>query len=181
MSQAPDRKRALRGAAAGAAAAGVWAIQQPLDKALFTSSYDDLEVLGRAVTRGEGWLRAGLALHLANGALFGAVYANVAPAVPLPPRLRGPVLAMLEHACLWPLTALCDRLHPAREQLPPLHGNRAAFWQATWRHLLFGSVLGELERLLNAEPEPAVPPAAPDYSSNGHGSLEHAVTVQDAP
>jgi hypothetical protein len=52
--------------------------------------------------------------------------------------------------------------------------------QATWRHLLFGFVLGELERRINAEPEPEPPEPETPYSSNGHGSLEHAVSVQDS-
>ena len=41
-----------------------------------------------------------------------------------------------------------DRVHPARDDLPKLSGN-AAFAQATWRHLVFGVVLGELERRFN--------------------------------
>jgi hypothetical protein len=44
---------------------------------------------------------------------------------------------------------LSDRFHPARDQLPRLTGNRRALAQATWRHLLFGVVLGELERHAN--------------------------------
>jgi hypothetical protein len=44
---------------------------------------------------------------------------------------------------------LSDRFHPARGNLPRLTGNRRALAQATWRHLLFGVVLGELERRAN--------------------------------
>jgi hypothetical protein len=175
-----DRTRTLRGAVSGVVAAAVWALQQPLDKALFSSRYDDVELLGKAITRDAGWLPIGLGVHLADGALFGAVYANVASAIPVAPVLRGPVAALSEHVALWPLVALTDRLHPARAELPSLRGNRVAFLQAAWRHLLFGLVLGELERRINAEPEPE--PSEPDtpYSSNGHGSLEHAVSVDDA-
>ena len=58
-----------RGAAAGVVAAGVWAAQMPLDKRLFDSSYDDVELLGKAVAGDRRlWYPAGLALHLANGA-----------------------------------------------------------------------------------------------------------------
>ena len=71
-----------------------------------------------------------------------------------------------------------DRLHPAREELPRLSGNRTAWLQAAWRHLLFGIVLGELERRMNAQPEPPLAEPEADYSSNGHGSLEHAASVQ---
>jgi hypothetical protein len=175
-----DSTRTLRGAVSGAVAAAVWALQQPLDKLVFSSRYDDVELLGKAFTRDAGWLPIGLGIHMADGALFGAVYANVAPAIPLPRRLRGPAAALAEHVALWPLAALSDRLHPARAELPVLRGNRVAFLQAAWRHLLFGFVLGELERRINAEPE--TEPAEPEshYSSNGHGSLEHAVSVQDS-
>ena len=179
MTPAIDRTRTLRGAVSGAVAAAVWSLQQPLDKLVFSSRYDDIELLGKAVTRGDAWLPIGLGLHLGNGALFGAAYANVAPALPLPPALRGPAAALTEHVVLWPLTALTDRLHPARGDLPRLSGNRAAYLQAAWRHLLFGLILGELERRINAEPEAAPPEPASDYSSNGHGSLEHAVSVHE--
>ena len=172
------RTRTLRGAVSGAVAAAVWAAEQPLDKLLLGSDYDDIELLGRAVVGGDAWYPAGLAFHVGNGVLFGAVYSNVAPVLPLPPFLRGPVAALSEHLALWPLTTVSDRFHPARKQLPQLAGNRRAFAQATIRHLLFGFVLGELERRLNAAPEPAPPAAPPDFSSNGHGSLEHAVSAE---
>src|SRR4029079_15241470 len=67
-----------RGALAGAIAAGIWVAQQPLDKAVFGVDYDDAELLGKAVTRGPAWLPVGTSMHVANGALFGAAYANVA-------------------------------------------------------------------------------------------------------
>jgi len=181
LSPGIDRTRTLRGAACGALAAAVWALQQPVDKLVFSSSYDDVELLGKAVTRGQAWYPIGLAMHTGNGALFGAAYANIAPAIPVPPALRGPLAALAEHLALWPLGAVTDRLHPARDDLPALTRNRTAFAQAAWRHLLFGFILGELERRVNAEPEPAPPEPDADYSSNGHGSLEHAVSVQPAP
>ena len=172
--------RTLRGALCGALAAAVWAFEQPLDKLLLSSRYDDVELLGRAVRDGPGWYRFGLALHTQNGALFGAVYANVAPTLPISPALRGPAVALAEHLAGWPLVALSDRYHPARNHLPALSGNKRAFIQATWRHLLFGLVLGELERRANPAPEPEPPGPPPDYASNGHGSLERAVSsVQD--
>jgi hypothetical protein len=172
-----DRTRALRGAICGAVAAGVWALEQPLDKAVFSSRYDDVELLGKALTRDEGWYLAGLVWHLQNGALFGAVYAGVAPSLPLPPGFRGPAVAIAEHLALWPLGAVSDRIHPARHDLPKLKGNRRAFAQATVRHLLFGLVLGELARRWAATPEPTSPEPEAGYSSNGHGSLEHALSA----
>ncbi|MGN6166700.1 MAG: hypothetical protein ACTHQQ_00820 [Solirubrobacteraceae bacterium] len=180
MSRGFDSTRTLRGAACGALAASVWALQQPLDKLAFSSPYDDVELLGKAVTKGDGWYRVGLAIHVVNGALFGGVYSNVAPTIPIPAPLRGPLVALVEHLALWPLTSMTDRVHPARNDLPALSASRAAFAQAAWRHLLFGFVLGELERRVNAEPEPAPPEPETDYSSNGHGSLEYTSSVQSA-
>ena len=170
-----DRARTARGALAGAVAAGVWAAQQPLDKRAFDSDYDDVALLGKAVTRGPAWFPVGLAMHLANGALFGAVYANVARLAPIPAATRGPVAGLAENFALWPLGALSDRVHPARGDLPRLHGNTRALAQATWRHLLFGVVLGELERRLNPPEEPLPQDYDALVSTNGHGSLEDAV------
>ena len=176
MSNATVSTRTLNGALAGAVAAGVWALEQPLDKLLLRCRYDDVELLGRAVRNGPGWYRLGLVLHAQNGALFGALYANVAPGLPIPPALRGPAAALAEHFFLWPLTGLSDRFHPARGALPVLAGNRRAFVQATWRHLLFGLVLGALERRLNGDADSIPPGPPPDYASNGHGSLDRAVS-----
>jgi hypothetical protein len=151
-----DRARTLRGALAGGLAAGAWALQQPLDKRVLRCRYDDVELLGRALVSDRRaprrrWYPIGLALHAGNGALFGAVYAGaIAPRLaPLPPALRGPLVAQVENVGLWPLVRVSDRLHPARAALPRLTGNRRALAQATWRHLLFGVVLGELERRWN--------------------------------
>jgi hypothetical protein len=177
---AADVKRTLRGALAGAVAAGVWAAQQPLDRRAFGVAFDDLELLGKLVTRARGWPAVGLALHLANGALFGAAYASVAPRLALPSPARGPTAALTEHVLTWPAVRITDRRHPARGELPTLNGNRPAFWQAAWRHLVFGVVLGELERRLNPPAPPAPPPFAAIVSSNGHRSLEDAVPAEPA-
>jgi hypothetical protein len=170
-----DRAHTVRGAVAGAAAAGVWALQQPLDRRVFGVPHDDTELLGKLVTRGRAWPVLGLALHLLNGAAFGALYANTAPRLPLPSWARGPAAALAEHLATWPAAVLSDRLHPARDELPKLAPNPAAFAQAAWRHLLFGVVLGELERRLNADAAAEIPPYEHVVSSNGHGDLEHAV------
>ena len=85
---------------------------------------------------------------------------------------------MAEHLAFWPLGILVDRYHPARKELEPLQGNRRAFAQATWRHLLFGIVLAELERRLNAESQYEPLEQVP-VSSNGHGNIEHAAVGRD--
>jgi hypothetical protein len=134
-----------RGAVAGATAAAVWAAQQPLDKRVFASRHSDVELLGKLVTRGRRWPVAGFALHVANGAAFGAGYALLRPRLPLPGWAAGLAVAQVEHVGLWPLGRLTDRHHPARDELPRLTGDRHAFAQATWRHALFGLVLGAVE------------------------------------
>jgi hypothetical protein len=168
-----ELRRTANGAIAGAAAAAVWAAQQPLDKRVFGSDYDDVELLGKLVTRESGWQAAGLALHLANGAVFGATYALLRPLFPGPPLAAAVAAGLAENVAFWPLGRLVDRHHPARSELEPLSDNSRAFAQATWRHLLFGLVLGELERRLNRdgefEPLEQVP-----VSSNGHGNIERA-------
>lgn len=175
-----DRTRTLRGALAGAVAAGVWAAQQPLDKRLFGVPFDDTELLGKTVTRGRWWRVAGNGIHLANGAAFGAAYAALAPRMPLPGWAKGPAAAIAENTLLWPLTVAVDRFHPARDELPALSCNPAAFAQATWRHLLFGFVLGELERTLNPPQDEELPSFEHVVSSNGHGSLAHAASAGPA-
>lgn len=172
-----DRDRTVRGALAGVVAAGVWAAQQPLDKLLFGVDYDDTELLGKALTRGRAWPGVGLVAHLANGALLGGVYAAVAPRLAVPSWSRGPIAALVEHVATWPLTIVVDRVHPARDELPPLAGSWPAFAQATWRHLLFGVVLGELERRLNPAPDLEPAPYEHVLSSNGHGRHEHVATT----
>jgi hypothetical protein len=168
-------ERSLRGALAGGIAAAVWAAQQPLDKRVFDPDYDDTELLGKLVARGPEWRPIGLALHVQNGALFGAGYALGKPFLPGPPVLRGFLAAIATHLALWPAARLVDSYHPARGELPPLWGNRRAFAQSAWRHAVFGIVLGALEQALNdrsADEPPTIP-----ASSNGHGDLESAAVA----
>ena len=139
----------LRGAVAGAVATVAMTLEQPLDKHLFDSKYDDVEILGKLVTRGEHWRPIGFVLHVQNGAIFGAAYARLKPSLPGPPFLRGVLVGLLEHVAAWPLTLVFDRYHPARKELPKLAANRRAFGQATIRHAVFGIVLGLIEDVLN--------------------------------
>ncbi len=172
-----DRAKTIRGAFAGAVAAGVWLAQQPLDKPVFGVDYDDSELLGKLVTRGDAWPVVGAVMHLANGAVMGAAYSAIAPRLALPSWSRAPIVALAEHLATWPLTIAVDRVHPARDELPRLAGSGRAFAQATWRHLLFGIVLGELERRLNDEPDRDIPSYEHVVSSNGHGRPEHVATT----
>ena len=138
----------LRGGIAGGVATVVMTLEQPLDQRLFGSKYDDVEVLGKLVRRGDDWRPVGFALHVQNGALLGAAYARVKPLLPGSALVRGLLAALIEHVATWPLTVLFDRYHPARKELPKL-ASRRAFGQATIRHAVFGIVLGLLEDALN--------------------------------
>lgn len=136
-----------RAALAGAAAAVVWAAVEPLDRRLFAHDYSDVALLGRAVTRGRLWPVAGLAVHAANGAVFGLVFHGVRARTKTEPVRLGVALALTENAALFPLAPFIDRFHPARGEpgLAPLATKRG-FAQATFRHALFGVVLGALAR-----------------------------------
>ena len=133
-------------AAAGAVAATVWAAQQPLDKRAFRYAYDDVAYLGTLVTRSApGWQVAGLAMHAMNGATFGLVYSELRRRTPgIDARSSALGLAMTEHVGLFPLAGVLDRYHPAVRSgaHPPVFGSWRAFAQATWRHALFGILLG---------------------------------------
>lgn len=162
-----DPTRTLRGALAGSIGAAVWLAGQPLDRRVFDIDYDDAELLGRLVARGRPEAQAvGTALHIQNGALFGALYAQVAPSLPVHPALRGPLVALLEHVATWPLTAIVE---------PTLFRSGRAFAQSAWRHLLFGIVTGELERRLNPPAAELEPVDEAAVASNGHGSAAHLV------
>ena len=182
LSSGIDRTRTLRGAVCGAVAAAVWALQQPLDKLAFSSPLRRRRAARQGAHPGRG-LVSGRASPCtwATAPLFGAAYANLAPALPLPPVLAGPSCRR------WSSTSRCGRsarcptaFTPRARSCPSSRATAAAFAQATWRHLLFGLVLGELERRVNAAPEHVPPEPEADYSSNGHGSLEHALTVSEA-
>ncbi len=138
----------VRGAAAGALAATTWALVEPLDRRLFRFGYSDVALLGKAVTRGPLWRPVGLAVHAANGAGAGMLFSEVDRRVGGGTMRNAVTFAMVEHVVTYPLTMLTDRLHPARgaPELPPMSRSGRAFAQATFRHLLFGVVLGLLAR-----------------------------------
>jgi hypothetical protein len=135
-----------RSTVAGAVAATAWGLQEPLDQRVFRCDYSDIALLGKFVTRGRYWRGAGFAIHALNGAVFGLAFHEVRRAVPADSRRLAIALALAEHTALYPFNFLVDRSHPARGEpgLPPLLTNPRAFAQATWRHLLFGAILGRL-------------------------------------
>ena len=135
-----------RSLAAGAAAATVWGLLEPLDQRLFRYGYSDVALLGKAVTRGPLWRPVGFALHAANGAAFGLAFHELRARVDAEPRRLALGAALAEHVALFPLSWFVDRYHPARgeEGLPPIATSLRAFGQATARHVVFGLVLGRL-------------------------------------
>ena len=147
----------LRSASAGTAAATIWGLLEPLDRRLFGCDYSDIAVLGKAVTRGPRWRSVGFAVHALNGAIFGVVFDGVRERTPIGPRRLALGMALAEHLTLYPLCYFVDRHHPARgeEGIPPLLVNPRAFAQATFRHAVFGLVLG---RLAAAKPQTLTSP-----------------------
>jgi hypothetical protein len=133
-----------RGAVAGAFAAAVWAAAEPALGRAFGTPYSDVRLLGALVTTGRLWRPAGIVLHLANGALFGALFERLGGRG----WKRGLVAAELENVLLWPGIVVVDRIHPDRRNAawPPLatNGRVAAYEVAT--HAIYGSVLGLLVR-----------------------------------
>ena len=127
-------------------AATVWGLQEPLDQRLFRCDYSDIAVLGKAVTRGPGWRAAGFGIHALNGAIFGLAFHELRRRARFDSRKLAVAAAVGEHLTLYPLRYFIDRYHPARGEpgIPPLLSNPRAFAQATWRHTLFGFVLGRL-------------------------------------
>jgi hypothetical protein len=132
-----------RAALAGAAAAAAWAAAEPLGRPLHGTSYSDVRLLGRPLSR-RHWRAAGLAIHLANGAGAGVLFRRLG--------LRGPVAAVAlfqaENLAAWPLMAVVDRLHPDRRSgaWPPLLRNRRVLAYEVAMHAVFGAVLGTLLR-----------------------------------
>ena len=119
----------LRAASAGALAAVVWGLQEPLDQRVFGCSYSDVELLGR------GRRSLGFVVHAANGAIFGVAFDAVRRRVDVEPRRLALALALTEHVATWPLIGVVDR---------DLVTSPRAFAQSTYRHALFGLVLGRL-------------------------------------
>jgi hypothetical protein len=132
----------MRGAAAGATAAVAWAASDLVLRRMAGTSYSDVRLLGRLVTRRRGWPVAGLALHAANGAVFGAAFERLG----LRGVKAGVVAAQVENTLLWPTMAIADRIHPDRRDgtWPPLVSNPRVAAQEVVGHAIFGAVLGAL-------------------------------------
>jgi hypothetical protein len=124
---------------AGTAAAAVWAAAEPTLGRAFRTSYSDVRLLGGLTGRGP-W--TGLALHLVNGAVFGALFERLGGRGPL----RGMLAAQTENLALWPAMLWAQRVHPAcaSGEWPPLFADRRILAYEVAAHGLFGAVLGFL-------------------------------------
>jgi hypothetical protein len=133
-----------RGALAGIAAAAAWAAAEPALGRLLRTPYSDVRLLGATVTRGPLWRPAGLALHLVNGAVFGAVFERLGGHG----AKQGLVAAQTENLVLWPGLFVVDRFHPDRRSgaWPPLFRSSRILAYEVTTHGLFGLVLGSLLR-----------------------------------
>src|SRR4051794_41770454 len=115
----------LRGGVAGAVATVVMTLEQPLDKRVFDSRYDDVEILGKLVTRGDHWRPIGWVLHVQNGAMLGAAYARHRPSRPESALLRGLLAGLVAPLATRPPSVLFARYHPPPKGVPKLVGRRA--------------------------------------------------------
>jgi hypothetical protein len=134
----------LGGAAAGTAAAAAWAAAEPLVGRMLATPYSDVRLLGGVVTKGRLWPVAGLALHLANGAAFGALFERLGGRG----WKQGIVAAQLENIALWPGMGLVDRWHADRKSgaWPPLLRSGRVFAYEAALHGIYGGILGALLR-----------------------------------
>jgi hypothetical protein len=113
----------MRAALAGAVAATVWGLQEPLDRRVFRCDYSDVRLVG------------GLPVHALNGALFGLAFAAVRRRTHVGQTRLGVGLAVAEHTALWPLLGLVA---------PEVAKSPRAFAQGVYRHVLFGYLLAKL-------------------------------------
>jgi hypothetical protein len=131
----------LRGAFAGALAAALWAAGEPALGRVFHTSYSDRRLLqGLARTTPSG----ALAVHVCNGAVFGATFERLGGGGPL----RGMLAAQVENLVLWPGMTIAQRIHPSCRdgEWPPLFRSRRIFAYEVVGHALFGVLLGSMLR-----------------------------------
>jgi hypothetical protein len=130
----------VTGFACGVAAAAVWAAAEPALSRAIGTDYSDVRLVGD-VLPGDSQL-PGLAVHCLNGGMFGAAFTGLG----LSGVRQGILVAQLEGAGLWPLTALVDRYHPTVRsgEWPPVFRDPRAFCDSMLGHLVFGATLGAL-------------------------------------
>jgi hypothetical protein len=134
--------RTVRAAVAGAVAAGAWAAVEPALREATGGYHSQVRLVGGVVAPDGPWREVGLAIHLANGAMFGVAFAWFG----LGGVGQGILAAEAENTLLWPLVGVLDRIHPdvRSGEWPPLARNPNAFAQEVLGHAVFGAVMGAL-------------------------------------
>ena len=125
----------------------MWAAAEPAAARVFgtPARYSDVRLLGALLTfDGARWREAGLAAHLVNGAVFGALFETTGGRG----WKQGVALAQVENLTLWPGMAVIDRIHPDRRSgaWPRLVTSPRVFAYEAAVHALFGATLGLLVR-----------------------------------
>lgn len=140
-------RRAVHGAVAGAAAAGIWLAAEPLIARLTRLDYSEVQLLGGLVADGERAELVGSAVHLVNGALFGTGFGVAAGEG----AGTGTIAALVENTVLWPAFVVIDRIHPKRKrgEWPRLWSDPRIIAHELIGHAVFGASLGTLQRWLN--------------------------------
>lgn len=152
MLKTPARPPDLSAAVVAGLAGGiVYVAVMEIDNRLLMRNLDDLEMLGRPFMRDRRAAKLlGIALHLANSAILGVIYAAAArDRLPGSAWLRGVLYTMIEDATLYPI-ALLERFHPGVENGGiERYWTLASFLHSIPRHVAYGAVTGLVyERLL---------------------------------
>jgi hypothetical protein len=137
-------RRDVHAALAGAAAAGVWIAVEPITRRLTGGTHRELRLISGTLAGERGGNALGLAVHIANGAAFGAAFRRLGGHGVR----RAVVAAQVENAILWPGMAVVDRIHPDVRSgaWPKLFSDRGTIAQELASHVVFGAVLGALIR-----------------------------------
>jgi hypothetical protein len=139
------RRDSLRSTALAGATAGVtWRAVEPALRRLFGHPYSDPELLTAFVTRGRAQPLLDYCVQTAGGAGFAVAFARVGGR-----GTRQAIAAVVaENLALLALAPLIDRVHPdVRDgSWPPLAGNPRAAGVSLSGHVLYGLLLGSLDR-----------------------------------
>ena len=127
---------------AGIVAAGAWIAVEPATRRLTGGTHRELRLISGTIAGKRGGNALGLAVHLANGAAFGAAFRRLGGHGVR----RAVVAAQVENAILWPGMAVVDRIHPDVRSgaWPRLVSDPGTIAQEIASHVVFGVVLGAL-------------------------------------
>jgi hypothetical protein len=137
-------RRDLHAALAGAAAAAAWVATEPVTRRLAGGTHRELRLISGTLAGERGGDSLGWAVHLANGAAFGAAFRRLGGHG----LVRAVAAAQAENMVLWPGMAIVDRIHPDVRSgaWPKLFTDPGTIAQEIAGHVVFGVVLGALVR-----------------------------------